>query len=55
MMTAITCTVIYYNHTNEVVFNWKDYGEKITQEQFVDFINQLDYSKLPDGVKFSIK
>ncbi len=47
--------VIYYNHTNEVVFNWKNYGTKVTQEQFVDFINQVDYSKLPDGVKFSIK
>lgn len=50
-----TDNVIYYNHTNEVVFNWKDYGKKITQEEFVDFINQVDYSKLPDGVKFSIK
>lgn len=50
-----TDNVIYYNHTNEVVFNWKDYDKKITQEQFVDFINQVDYSKLPDGVKFSIK
>ena len=50
-----TDNVIYYNHTNEVVFNWKDYSKKITQEEFVDFINQVDYSKLPDGVKFSIK
>jgi hypothetical protein len=50
-----TDNVIYYNHTNEVVFNWKDYDKKITQEQFVDFINQVDYSKLPDGVEFSIK
>jgi hypothetical protein len=50
-----TDNVIYYNHTNEVVFNWKDYDKKITQEQFVDFINQVDYSKLPEGVEFSIK
>ncbi|MBF1486963.1 MAG: hypothetical protein HXN79_01370 [Prevotella pallens] len=50
-----TDNVIYYNHTNKVVFNWKDYDKKITQEQFVDFINQVDYSKLPDGVEFSIK
>lgn len=26
--------VIYYNHTNELVFNWNDYEEKVTQEQF---------------------
>lgn len=47
--------VIYYHHGNKVVFNWKNYDKKITQEQFVDFINQVDYSKLPDGVEFSIK
>lgn len=46
---------IYYPRSNEVVFNWKDYGAKITQEQFVDFVNSVDYSKLPDGVEFSIK
>ena len=47
--------VIYYPHSNEVKFNWKDYDAKITQEQFVDFVNNIDYSKLPDGIKFSIK
>ena len=50
-----TDNVIYYPSSNKVVFNWKDYGAKITQEQFVDFVNSVDYSKLPDGVEFSIK
>lgn len=47
--------VIYYTHTNEVVFNWKDYDKKITQEEFVDFLNNVDYSVLPKGVTFKIK
>ena len=44
--------VIYYDHTKEVVFNWLDYEDKVTQEQFVDFVNKVDYSKLPEGVTF---
>lgn len=47
--------VIYYTNTNEVVFNWKDYDKKITQEEFVDFLNNVDYSVLPKGVTFKIK
>lgn len=50
-----TDNVIYYQSLNKVVFNWKDYDAKITQEQFVDFANSIDYSKLPDGIEFSIK
>lgn len=34
-----TDNVIYYNHTNTLSFNWRDYGEKITQEEFDDFVN----------------
>lgn len=47
--------VIYYPSSSKVVFNWKEYGSKITQEQFIDFVNSVDYSKFPDGVEFSIK
>lgn len=47
--------VIYYHHTNKVVFNWKDFGEKISQEDFITFLNGVDYSKLPEGVTFEIK
>lgn len=46
--------VIYYNYNNTVKFNWKDYEEKITQEQFVDFVNALEYDKLPDGIQFKL-
>lgn len=46
---------IYYNHRNVGVFNWRDYGDKITQEQFVDFYDNLDRSKLPEGIDFEIK
>lgn len=49
-----TDNYIYYQHTNEVRFNWLDYKKKITQEEFIDFVNSLDYSKLPDGIKFYI-
>lgn len=47
--------VIYYEHKKEVVFNWLDYKDKVSQEDFIDFLNSVDYSKLPDGVTFSIK
>lgn len=33
--------VIYYNHTNELVFNWNDYETKIT--------------KLPENITFKLK
>lgn len=46
---------IYYDHRNTGVFNWLDYKDKITQEQFIDFYNNLDRSKLPDGIDFEIK
>lgn len=44
--------LIYYNHTNKAVFNWKDYDKKITQEQFNNFILEVDYTKLPAGITF---
>ncbi len=47
--------VIYYEHKKEVVFNWLDYKEKISQEDFIDFLNSVDYSKLPEGITFKIK
>lgn len=47
--------VIYYNHTNTLSFNWRDYGEKITQEEFDDFVNNVDRSQLPEGIKFELK
>lgn len=44
--------VIFYNNTKKVVFNWLDYKPKISQETFVDFVNNVDYSKLPENVTF---
>lgn len=46
--------VIYYDYNNTVKFNWLDYKEQITKEQFDNFIGNLDPSKLPEGIKFSI-
>jgi hypothetical protein len=47
---------IYYNHTNEGVFNWMDspYREKVTKEQFDAFVQSVDYYKLPMGIKFKL-
>lgn len=50
-----TDNVIYYNHTNTLSFNWRDYGEKITQKEFDDFVNNVDRSQLPEGIKFELK
>lgn len=50
-----TDNVIYYNHTNTLSFNWCDYREKITQEEFDDFVNNVDRSQLPEGIKFELK
>ena len=47
--------VIYYDHKNTVCFNWNEYDKKISQEDYIDFINKIDYSKLPEGIKFEIK
>lgn len=46
--------VIYYDYNKTVKFNWLDYKEQITKEQFENFIGNLEPDKLPDGIKFSI-
>ena len=46
---------IYYDHTNKGVFNWKDYGYRVTQEEFTEFMRKLDYSQLPEGISFEMK
>lgn len=48
--------LIYYNHTNTAVFNWQNssYQSVITQEQLIDFLNKVDYSKLPEGITFEL-
>ena len=46
--------VIFYNHTRKVVFNWQNWGKKVTQEQFDEFMSKVDYSKLPEGIEFQL-
>jgi hypothetical protein len=43
---------IYYNHTNKGVFNWLDYEKKITPEQLEEFVKNVDYTQLPEGITF---
>lgn len=50
-----TDNIIYYPHTNTLSFNWNGYGEKITQEEFDDFVNKVDRSKLPEDIRFELK
>lgn len=50
-----TDNVIYYSHTNTLSFNWSGYGEKITQEEFDDFMNKVDRSQLPEDIRFELK
>lgn len=50
-----TDNVIYYSHSNKLAFNWKNYGEKISQEQYCDFVNNVDRSKLPENIIFEMK
>lgn len=45
---------IYYNHTNEGVFNWLGYGKKITHEQLTDIVGRINLSELPDGIVFKL-
>lgn len=47
--------VIYYHHRNELVFNWKDFGEKVTEEDFNRFISGVNRSLLPAGITFKMK
>lgn len=47
--------IAYANKVNTLSFNWNDYGGKITQEEFDDFVNNVDRSQLPEGIKFELK
>ena len=46
---------IYYNHSNELAFNWNGYETKITQEQFDEFVKTVDKTKLPENITFKLK
>lgn len=44
----------YDSFKNELVFNWLSYN-KISQEEFIDILNKIDYSKLPKDINIIIK
>lgn len=47
--------VIYYDHSNELVFNWNDRETKVTKNQFDEFIKTVDKTKLPKNITFKLK
>lgn len=50
-----TCkNYIYYSHRNELQFNFMNYNT-ILQEEFIDILNKIDYSKLPKDINITIK
>lgn len=50
-----TCkNYIYYSHRNELQFNFLNYNT-ISQEEFIDILNKIDYSKLPKDINITIK
>ena len=42
---------IFYNHTGEIAFNWRNYGYQLDESEIND-IKQKLINKLPAGVKF---
>lgn len=49
---GLPVNVIYYHHDKSAVFNWLECSEQVTKEQFDSFVKDLEYNKLPDGIKF---
>lgn len=47
--------VIYYDHSNELVFNWNDRETKVTKNQFDEFVKTVDKTKLPKNITFKLK
>lgn len=47
--------VIYYDHSNELVFNWKDYETKVTENDFNKFVSSVNRSLLPAGITLKMK
>lgn len=49
---------IYYDHSNEVAFNWRHCvykRDRMSEKQYHDLMAKIDLRKLPDGIKFSFK
>lgn len=46
---------IYYVEGNNVVFNYYSYHDKVTEEEYNNMLKNIDYSLLPEGIKFEFK
>lgn len=48
---------IYYNHSNEGVFNWNtsSFNKAVTSEQFEEFLKVVNYDNLPEGISFKLE
>lgn len=46
---------IYYVEDNNVVFNYYRYHDKVTEEEYNNMLKNIDYSLLPEGIKFEFK
>lgn len=44
--------VIFYDHTNELCFNWSSASRLWTREEFDAFTESVEMSELPPGLKF---
>lgn len=47
--------MIYYESSNTIVFNWKEYEDKVSREEFERLLREIDYTKLPEGIKITMK
>lgn len=47
--------VIYYDHSNELVFNWRDHETKVTENDFNKFVSSVNRSLLSVGITFKMK
>lgn len=44
-----------YVEGNNVVFNYYSYHDKVTEEEYNNMLKNIDYSLLPEGIKFEFK
>lgn len=47
--------MIYYESSNTIVFNWKEYEDKVSREELERLLREVDYTKLPEGIKITMK
>lgn len=46
---------LYSVEDNNVVFNYYSYHDKVTEEEYNNMLKNIDYSLLPEGIKFEFK